>query len=35
MHDDLLEDLSRQAIDAHVRALAGFGRRLDEIDPAR
>ena len=34
IHDDLLEDLSRPAIDAHVRALAGFGRRLHQIDPA-
>src|SRR5215510_1559755 len=33
VHDDLLEDLSRTAIDAHVRALAGFGRRLHQIDP--
>ena len=33
-HDDLLEDLSRQAIDAHVRALSGFGRRLHQIDPS-
>ena len=32
-HDDLLEDLSRQAIDAHVRTLSGFGRRLYQIDP--
>ena len=32
-HDDLLEDLSRQAIDAHVRTLSGFGRRLRQIDP--
>src|ERR671920_378789 len=32
LHDDLLEDLSRSAIDAHVRALAGFGRRLHQID---
>jgi hypothetical protein len=32
LHDDLLEDLSRPAIDAHVRALAGFGRRLHQID---
>ena len=31
-HDDLLEDLSRPAIDADVRALAGFSRRLAEID---
>jgi uncharacterized protein (DUF885 family) len=34
LHDDLLEDLSRPAIDAHVRALSGFGRRLRQIDPA-
>ena len=33
VHDDLLEDLSRSAIDTHVRALAGFGRRLHQIDP--
>jgi uncharacterized protein (DUF885 family) len=32
-HDDLLEDLSRQAIDAESHALAGYLRRLDEIDP--
>ena len=32
LHDDLLEDLSRSALDAHVRALAGFGRRLQQID---
>src|SRR3954471_11602918 len=32
LHDDLLEDLSRSAIDAHVRALSGFGRRLHQID---
>jgi uncharacterized protein (DUF885 family) len=31
-HDDLLEDLSRQAVDDHIRALAGFGRRLRQID---
>ena len=31
-HDDLLEDLSRPAIDGHVRALAGFSRRLNQID---
>jgi uncharacterized protein (DUF885 family) len=35
LHDDLLEDLSRSAIDAHIRALAGFRRRLQQIDPAR
>lgn len=34
LHDDLLEDLSRPAVDAHVRALAGFSRRLNQIDPA-
>ena len=32
VHDDLLEDLSRSAVDAHVRALAGFSRRLHQID---
>src|SRR4051812_45245265 len=32
LHDDLLEDLSRAGVDAHVRALAGFGRRLQQID---
>src|SRR4030095_6798694 len=31
-HDDLLEDLSRQAIDVHLRTLSGFGRRLHQID---
>ncbi len=34
-HDDLLEDLSRQAIDAQIRDLGGFARRLAAIDPAR
>jgi len=34
LHDDLLEDLSRPAIDGHVRALAGFSRRLNQIDPS-
>src|SRR5215469_2416494 len=29
-HDDLLEDVSRHAIDAEVHALAGYLRRLDE-----
>jgi uncharacterized protein (DUF885 family) len=33
LHEDLLDDLSRQAIDDHTRALAGFGRRLRQIDP--
>src|SRR3954453_4879263 len=32
LHDDLLEDLSRSAVDAHVRALSGFSRRLNQID---
>ena len=31
-YDDLLEDLSRQGIDHHVRALSGYLRRLEEID---
>jgi hypothetical protein len=35
VHDDLLEDLSRQAIDAQVRDLGGFARRLAAIDPSR
>jgi len=35
VHDDLLEDFSRQAVDAQLRALGGFARRLAAIDPAR
>jgi uncharacterized protein (DUF885 family) len=35
VHDDLLEDFSRQAIDAEVRTLGGFARRLAAIDPTR
>ena len=35
LHDDLLEDLSRSAVDARVRDLGGFERRLAAIDPAR
>jgi hypothetical protein len=31
LHDDLLEDLSRQAVEAHARALSSFARRLGEI----
>ncbi|MQA30682.1 MAG: DUF885 family protein [Luteitalea sp.] len=31
-HDDLLEDFSRQGIDHEARALAGYLRRLEEID---
>jgi len=34
-HDDLLEDLSRSAIDGQIRDLGGFARRLGAIDPAR
>jgi len=30
-HDDLLEDFSRQSLDAEAHALAGYLRRLDEI----
>ena len=32
LHDDLLEDLSGSAIEADLRALSGFGRRLRQID---
>jgi uncharacterized protein (DUF885 family) len=35
LHDDLLEDLSRQGIDGQIRDLGGFVRRLAAIDPAR
>jgi uncharacterized protein (DUF885 family) len=35
LHDDLLEDLSRSAVDQQVRELGGFARRLAAIDPAR
>ena len=31
-HDDLLEDVSRHAIDSEARALTGYLRRLDEIN---
>jgi len=31
-HDDLLEDLSRQGVEHNTRALAGYLRRLEEID---
>jgi uncharacterized protein (DUF885 family) len=34
IHDDLLEDFRRPAIDSHVSALAGFARRLDSIPHA-
>jgi uncharacterized protein (DUF885 family) len=33
LHDDLLEDLSRQGIDNHTRTLSSFSRRLHQIDP--
>ncbi len=35
LHDDLLEDLSRAAVDSQIRDLGGFARRLAAIDPAR
>src|SRR6476646_5009116 len=35
LHDDLLEDWSRRAIETQVRDLGGFARRLGAIDPAR
>jgi len=31
LHDDLLEDFRKPAVDTHLRALAGFARRLDAI----
>ena len=31
LHDDLLEDFGRSAIETHLGALAGFARRLDAI----
>jgi uncharacterized protein (DUF885 family) len=35
LHDDLIEDLGRPAIDAQIRELGAFARRLAAIDPAR
>ena len=35
LHDDLLEDLGRPALDAQTRELGAFARRLAAIDPAR
>ncbi|HJR60754.1 MAG TPA: DUF885 domain-containing protein [Vicinamibacterales bacterium] len=35
VHDDLLEDLSRRAIEGQVRDLGALARRLGAIDPAR
>src|SRR6516225_958320 len=32
-HDDLLEDLSRSGIERDTHALAGYLRRLQDIDP--
>ncbi|MEO8682087.1 MAG: DUF885 family protein, partial [Vicinamibacterales bacterium] len=34
VHDDLVEDFRRSAIDTHLSALAGFARRLDAIPVA-
>ena len=34
LHDDLLEDLSRSALEARIRDLGGWGRRLGGIDPS-
>jgi uncharacterized protein (DUF885 family) len=34
-HDDLLEDFSRASVETHARALAGFGRRLQQIETPR
>jgi uncharacterized protein (DUF885 family) len=34
VHDDLLEDFRKSAIDSHLGALAGFARRLDSIPTA-
>ncbi|MFN2447449.1 MAG: DUF885 domain-containing protein [Vicinamibacterales bacterium] len=33
VHDDLLEDFRKGAIEAHLGALSGFARRLDGIPP--
>ncbi len=35
LHDDLLEDLGRRAIEEQIRTLGGFARRLAAIDPTR
>ena len=35
LHDDLLEDLGRRAIDGQIRDLGALARRLASIDPAR
>lgn len=33
VHDDLLEDFRKSAVDSHLGGLAGFSRRLDGIPP--
>lgn len=35
LHDDLLEDFSRSAVDGQTRELGAFARRLGAIDPSR
>lgn len=35
VHDDLVEDYRRSAIETHLSALAGFARRLDAIPSSR
>ena len=35
LHDDLLEDFGRQAVEGQVRELGAFARRLGAIDPSR
>ena len=35
LHDDLLEDFGRPAVEGQVRELGAFARRLAAIDPAR
>jgi uncharacterized protein (DUF885 family) len=35
VHDDLVEDLGRHAVDGQIRELGAFARRLGAIDPAR
>ena len=34
LYDDLLEDFSQSAVDAQLRELGGWARRLDRINPA-
>ena len=34
LHDDLLDDFSRAAVDSQLREVGGWGRRLDGINPA-